>query len=147
MITKEEREKHKQIIAAATLPLHIGGRLNPGAPDEYVNIWGPREKPEHQSGPLVAEHVAISNAMCLIGSSNDWPRYITEVERLEAELAKEREAFLLEMGDHRDCCRNFCPWDRHKVTHSCPIGVTNELCNSCAADYYRAQVQEVKSDE
>jgi len=72
---------------------------------------------------------------------------------LKTELAKEREAWkqeqralLLAMRAHRDCCRGFCPWNRRGIKRACPTGVTIDLCDACAADYFQTKAQIVVGD-
>lgn len=51
-------------------PWTTGGIANPDGPDPRCNLWGPRAKPESQSGPMIAENIRLKDAALILTAVN-----------------------------------------------------------------------------
>jgi hypothetical protein len=67
-------------------PWHIGGTFNPDSPNATQNVWGPRARPEDQSGELVASKCKPANAEFIVRACNSFDDLLAACQAVEAYL-------------------------------------------------------------
>lgn len=87
MISDKKLNTIQKICDAATSgPWSRGGVFYPDSKSPTVDVWGPRERPEHQSGSIVASNVSIADGVFIVEAKTYMPELIAEIRELKKQL-------------------------------------------------------------
>lgn len=76
-------EHIKTLLEAVTSgPWHTGGISMPDSDNPTTTVWGPREKPEHQSGSRLCSKVPLADAEFIVAAPENVAWLLEQVEEL-----------------------------------------------------------------